>query len=255
MFSDTGMPALSPDVYRFLPGEPDIHVWFASLAIAPETIRLYETTLSADEVARAASYRMSVHRSRFIAARGMLRVLAAQYLRVDPRQVEFRYGRNGKPEIATLPIHFNLSHAGDVGVFAFTQTAPVGIDLEQVQVLPEMADIARLNFSRREADSILALPAQEQAKAFFHCWTRKEALVKAVGEGLAMALSSFSVSVDEPAVLLDYPAERNEKEAWSLFHFDLYESYVGAVAIRDRLSAIRLRPFRGAAGDGSGVAG
>jgi 4'-phosphopantetheinyl transferase len=184
-----------------------------------------------------------MHRSRFIAARAILRTLAAGYLDLAPGDVEFCYGKNGKPEIAHLPLHINVSHSDDQGVFAFTQIAPLGVDLEHVRPVPEMLDIAHRFFSPSEAAAISAVPEPERTVAFFRCWTRKEAFIKSTGVGLSFALDRFAVSLDESAALLYVEPDAAEASEWSLFHLAPEEGYVGALAIRRRAGALAIMPF------------
>lgn len=233
-----------PSSDQFVLTSAGIHVWSASLAISPETHGTYQLVLSDDELERAARFRFDIHRSRFTAARAILRTLAAGYLGLAPGDVEFCYGMNGKPEIAGAPFYFNASHSEDQGLFAFTQIAPLGVDLEHVRPVSEMVDIAGRFFSPREAAAILALPARERTVAFFRCWTRKEAFIKATGEGLSFALDRFAVSLDESAALLCVEPDTAEASEWSLFHLDPEEGYIGALAIRHRRDTLSIQRAR-----------
>jgi 4'-phosphopantetheinyl transferase len=217
------LPALQPS---------DIHVWFADLDTVSELIGGQWKVLSEDERERASRFHFDIHRSRFIAARAALRTLLGMYLERTPRQLTFIYGANGKPTLSGHPMHFNVSHSEAGGLFAFTRLAPVGADLERVRPVPDMMQIARLFFSPLEARALLAVPTKERTDAFFRCWTRKEALIKATGDGLSCTLDSFAVSLGESASVLEVEGDPGAASEWSLYHLAPSAGYVGSVAIQ-----------------------
>ena len=183
-----------------------------------------------DEKSRAARFRFARDRNHFIAARGILRELLGGYLHRSPAELEFDYGPSGKPALRTegpsSPVRFNLSHSHGLAVYAFALGREVGIDLEPIR--PDFAadDIAGRYFSTRELNELRALPPELRPEGFFLCWTRKEAYVKARGEGLQIPLDSFSVSLTpgEPEVL-----ESADSSRWSLRSFEPAPRYVAAV--------------------------
>jgi 4'-phosphopantetheinyl transferase len=210
-----------------------IHVWFSDLDVEFErNAARFESLLSKDERERAASFHFDIHRSRYVAARAKLRLLLAGYLGRRADDLTFVYGINGKPELDGKPLHFNVSHSEAGGLFAFTCTAPVGVDLERVRALPDMLQIARRFFSPAEAAAILEVPEEERTTAFFRIWTRKEAFIKATGEGLSCPLDCFDVSPGEPPAVLRVAGDSAAPKAWTLHHIAPAAGYLGAVAIR-----------------------
>lgn len=163
----------------------EVHVWKARLDLDPEELSRLAQTLSTDEQARAARYRFEVHRRRFIAARGCLRRLLAQYLGCQAAAVRFRYGPSGKPAVVSeADLRFNVSHSDDVALYAFAQGREVGIDVERIREARGWERIAGRYFTPGECALLDAVPPALRAAAFFQLWTRKEAYLKARGEGL-----------------------------------------------------------------------
>lgn len=186
----------------------EIHVWQSCLVVDSSSQSLLRSHLSEDENERAARFKFDRDRDRFITARGTLRALLARYLRKQPRDLQFLLGRAGKPALAPESaggtLSFNLSHSQDVAVFAFGWNRNIGVDVERVRPDVGYEDIAHHHFSGREIQSLAALPPQQRVEAFFLCWTRKEAYIKAGGSGLQVPLDSFDVSLEPgtPARLL-----------------------------------------------------
>jgi 4'-phosphopantetheinyl transferase len=224
----------------------EVHVWRAELALDPADFIKLQETLAPDERERAARFRFLKDRQRFIAARGVLREVLARYLNQDPARLEFCYGPSGKPTLAAGmgagELRFNLSHSHGLALYAITRRREIGVDLEYVR--PQLAEeqIAERFFSRHEVEALRALPASIQPEAFFHCWTRKEAYIKARGEGLAVPLDSFDVSLapGEPPALLSVRSDPREAARWSLETLSPGSGYVGAVAAEGSDWSIRL---------------
>jgi 4'-phosphopantetheinyl transferase len=169
----------------------EVHSWCVNLDVPPETSAGLYATLSADERNRCARLRFARDRRRFIAARGVLRDLLGRYLGARPGQIRFVYNAFGKPELSRefgSRLRFNLSHSADLALIAITTDAAIGVDIEYIQPRPEYAEIARSVFSAAEVDELERLPSHLYAQAFLRCWTKKEAYVKARGEGLALGL-------------------------------------------------------------------
>jgi len=201
----------------------EIHVWTAGLALPPHVIETLAETLAPDERARVARFVFPEHRSRSIAARGLLRRLLGRYLNRDPGSIRIAYGEHGKPGLEGSELSFNLSHSADLVVFALSADGPVGIDAERVEANSDHLEIAKRHFSASEISALESVPATELPEAFFRTWTRKEAFVKARGEGLSIALDSFSA-------LGDAFRPKLSVEGWSLVDLVLAPGYVGAVA-------------------------
>lgn len=206
-------------------------MWFARLERTPARLTRMRTILNAEEIARADRFYMDVHRNRFIAARAMLRDLLAGYLGQPPEAIRFAYNEWGKPSLApgfaALDLRFNLSHSQDLAMYAFVLERDVGVDLEVIRAETANERVAESFFSRREVETLRALPREDQAEAFFNCWTRKEAYVKARGQGLSIELASFDVSLvpGEEAKLL-----RGDDVDWSLASFNPEHGCVAAMA-------------------------
>jgi 4'-phosphopantetheinyl transferase len=209
----------------------EIHVWHAELDREENFLRQLGATLSLEERARADRFHFANDRNRFVAARGLLRELLGKYLQQAPAALEFSYGQHGKPALAgkeaSSGLCFNLSHSAGLAVYAIAKERNLGVDVEHVR--PESAgdEIAQRYFSAREVSDLRTLPPEERVAGFFHCWTRKEAYLKATGMGLQIPLDSFSVSVlpAKPAQFLGGVDPR-----WHMDAFHPVEGYVAAVA-------------------------
>lgn len=205
-------------------------MWQAALDREEEFLCQLEATLSLEEKARANRFHFANDRNRFVAARGVLRELLGQYLQQAPAALEFSYGRHGKPVLAgkeaSSGLCFNLSHSAGLAVYAIAKGRNLGIDTEHVRPASAGDDIAQRYFSTREVNDLRTLPPEERVAGFFHCWTRKEAYLKATGMGLQIPLDSFSVSVlpAKPAQFLGGVEAR-----WHMDAFRPAEGYVAAV--------------------------
>lgn len=215
-----------------------VHVWRATLDQPPERLLQLKKWLSEDEFERAGRFHFQHDRDHFIAARGGLRDILSRYLVVGASDLNFLYSPYGKPqlvdEINDLGLHFNVSHSHGLALFALTRGRQVGVDVEFMRA--DLADegIARRFFSTREVRALLSLPVEVRSQAFFTCWTRKEAYIKAVGEGLSMPLDRFDVTLvpGEPAQLLETRPDQSEAQQWQLFELDPGDGYIAAVAVR-----------------------
>lgn len=215
-----------------------VHVWRATLDQPPERLLQLKKWLSEDELERADRFHFQHDRDHFIAARGGLRDILSRYLVLGASDLNFLYSPYGKPqlvdEINDLGLHFNVSHSHGLALFALTRGRQVGVDVEFMRA--DLADegIARRFFSTREVRALLSLPVEVRSQAFFTCWTRKEAYIKAVGEGLSMPLDRFDVTLvpGEPAQLLETRPDQSEAQQWQLFGLDPGDGYIAAVAVR-----------------------
>ena len=195
-----------------------------------------EKTLSVDESDRANRFHFPKDRQNFIVARGILRTILGCYLKIKPERLHFCYGKYGKPELAPVDgpvkINFNLSHSGGLALYAFANDRKVGIDVESIHTDLEYDEIAARFFSPSEISAFKNLPLYVKPEAFFNCWTRKEAYVKAIGNGLSWPLDQFDVSLvpGEPATLLQTRGDPTEASRWSLVHLQPKTGYVAAIA-------------------------
>jgi 4'-phosphopantetheinyl transferase len=224
----------------FTSGEVDLY-WLP--LDQPESIRRsLAALLSADEQARASRFVFDRHRHEYIVCRGMLRQLLSGYLGAPARDIRFAYGERGKPALATTsstPVEFNVSHAAGVAVFAFAGI-PVGVDVESLDRTVDCQELASRFFSSEESEQVLAQPPAERTEAFLNCWTRKEAYIKAIGDGLACPLDSFAVTLGpaEPARMKWIAGDQAER--WQMEAFRPADGYVGAVAIQAPTMMLRI---------------
>jgi 4'-phosphopantetheinyl transferase len=210
------------------------------LDVDPASVRALTDLLSTDETERASRFVFERDRRRFIVARASLRQLLAARLGVRPQAVEFSYGLRGKPALAprfsASDLRFNLSHSGSLAVVALADGCELGVDVEEVRALPDATDVAARFFSRRENEAYLALEARDRPQGFFNCWTRKEAFIKALGDGLYHPLDRFDVTLapGEPAKILRVEDTPGERCGWTLHSFTPGPGFVGAVAVRSQ---------------------
>jgi 4'-phosphopantetheinyl transferase len=211
-----------------------VHLWRANLALSTPEIEKLSASLSADEMVRANRFRFVHHRHRFIAARGILRQLLGNYLKVNPCSLTFTYSDRGKPRLATdLALQFNISHSEAYALLGFTLDHLIGVDLEYQKPMTDAVKIAQRFFSPREFKILEATPPKEQAQLFFRFWTAKEAYLKAIGTGLSGSLAEVEVVIDEsqPRYLLSLSAAHPEDTPWSLYPCSPETNYLGAIAI------------------------
>lgn len=223
----------------------------ARLDLGPEAVRAAAALLSAVEQRRAGRFAFDRDRRRFVVARAGLRELLAARLGIRPESVELMNGPHGKPALAREfcrgNLRFNLSHSGDVAVYAISRGREIGVDVEAVRVMPDGDDIAARFFSVRENETYRGLDARDRPLGFFQCWTRKEAFIKALGDGLYHPLDSFDVSLapGEPAQILRAGNIAGEHCGWQLFSFAPLAGFIAAVVIEDPTrKRIALRPLR-----------
>ncbi|HWY21016.1 MAG TPA: 4'-phosphopantetheinyl transferase superfamily protein [Candidatus Acidoferrum sp.] len=224
---------------RALP-EDEVHLWRADLEALRGDESRWQKLLSADELARSARFHFARDRQRFVASRALLRSILASYLATDPNSLNFSYSKKEKPFLgpADAPgnVTFNLSHSGETALFAFTRGREIGVDVEQLRHDFDLEAIARRFFSLQERNQLAALPADEKIEAFFRCWTRKEAYIKATGDGLSLPLSQFDVSLaaGEKAALLATRPDGSEAGQWLLREVPAGSGYVAALCVRGK---------------------
>src|SRR5690606_18866169 len=192
-------------------------------------------TLSADEQDRAARFRFDRDRDVYRAVRGALRTLAAAYLGRHPAELAFGYADKGKPYLTApprAPPCFNVSHTRELALLAFARDRAVGVDVERQHVVDDLRGLARTSFSPHEYAAFCALPPDAQPAAFFACWSRKEAFIKATGEGVSQ-LADFDVSIraDEPARLLRAPGPPPGHARWSILDLPAIPGYAAALVV------------------------
>jgi 4'-phosphopantetheinyl transferase len=220
-------------------GATDVHVWAAHLDVCPEALAGLAAILDEAESARATRFRFERHRNRFIAARGVLRSILGTYLDYAPDELQFEYGAKGKPALtgrfAESSLSFNVAHSEDLALVAVTHIGPIGVDVEQVRPMADADQLVARFFSPRENAQFHTLTADQKAVAFFNLWTRKEAWLKATGEGIAHSLNQVEVPFlpSEPATLLALPQCSDSSLRWALRELLPAPGFVGAVALPD----------------------
>jgi 4'-phosphopantetheinyl transferase len=227
------------------PGIGEIHVWNASLNQPGSLFYMLFQTLSEDECRRAQGFRFKQHRNRFICCHGILRIILANYLNVDPVQLQFRYEDNGKPGLvntfSTGPLFFNLSYSEGTAVYAFSKDGEIGVDVEQIRDIPEMKQIVGRYFSAAEKAIFYSLLENERREAFFNWWTRKEAFIKATGDGLSYPLNGFDVSLTpgEQPRLMSIAGDTNTASRWSIQTIRPGEGFIGALAFKGQIKKVK----------------
>ena len=227
----------SPPKTLVLPNNA-VHVWRAALHVSASELRTFGDTLAVDERARAERFYFQKHREHFIVGRGLLRDILSRYLDRKPDQLGFCYNAYGKPaltaETGAEGLCFNLSHSHGIALYALTRGREIGVDIEYFRPDVEAEKLAERFFSPREATVLRALPEHLRKEGFFNCWTRKEAYIKAEGQGMSIPLSTFDVSLTpgEPAALLRTENHPQKTAHWSLQALNPKPGYAAALAVK-----------------------
>jgi 4'-phosphopantetheinyl transferase len=231
-----GFPPRSPDAGLALE-TGEIHVWSVHLDPSPSEVTRLGRLLAEDEWARANRFRFEQHRRQYVVGRGVLRTLLGAYLGERPEAIRFRYGPRGKPflepPLDAGALQFNLSNSSEMALVGLVTGAEIGVDIEYRKPMPDCEQISERFFSASERQVLRGIPGPRKEEAFFNCWTRKEAYLKAVGEGLAAPLDSFDVTLapGDPPRMLTLEGDPARAARWFFHHLLPAEGYVGAVAI------------------------
>ena len=216
----------------------EVHVWRFALDLDAALLDGLRETLAEDEIRRADRFHFEKDRRHFIAGRGTLRILLAAYLARQPQEICFAYGNYGKPLLATEnggnDLRFNLTHSHGLALLALTRGRDIGVDVERIRDMERDGEpLAERFFSPCESAALRSLSPELRREAFFRCWTRKEAYIKAHGQGLSLPLDQFDVSLhpDEPAELLATRPDPDEARRWSMHGLMPEEGYVGALVV------------------------
>ena len=216
----------------------EVHIWHAQVddASCTDIARLAQV-LSQDEKDRAGRFRFEKNRNEFIFNRATLRILLASYLRAAASELCFTYSSYGKPYLAApesaRALAFNLAHTEGMLVLAFAWERKIGVDIENIRKDLEVEEIAERFFSPAERRALRDAPPEDRHEAFFRCWTRKEAYIKARGEGLSHPLHEFDVSVipQDTAALLATRPDPTEARRWLLRELPAGSGYIAALAV------------------------
>lgn len=226
--------------------DDEIHVWVVDMRASESQCALHTRWLDQHEMERASRIPNLEKRRSFLVAHGVLRGLLGRYLECDPGTIELASDPEGKPKLA-LPegMHFNMTHSAEWAAFAFSSNCMVGVDLEKVRALPGLPAIIRRVLCAEEAAELMLLSECDRERAFFCCWTRKEAYSKAIGTGLLTGFDKFCVAVhpDQPARMIHIGFDAAAAAAWTIDDLPMPPGYAGALAypgLRRRLSIKRV---------------
>lgn len=225
----------------------EIHVWYVSLDQQVSRLQRMESILSVDERMRAERYHFKRDRNRFVISHGILRTIIGWYLNIEAGKLQFCYGKHGKPALADTfgngRICFNSSRSEGLALYAFARDRAIGVDIENIRDIYEMEQIAERIFSEKEKSFFHSLPESKKKEAFFNCWTRKEAVVKAIGDGFHLPFNRFDVSLSraEPARLLAIQGDTAKASKWHLEDLKTFSGFVAACVVE---GGCRIRSYQ-----------
>jgi len=224
---------------RAVPNIPGVvRVWHWPLDVSALEVADFRKVLSPDELERAERYRFDRHRNEFISTRAVLRMVLASYTAQSAGSLSFDYSAQGKPALKNGPpdLRFNVSHTEGLAVLAVVRDREIGVDAEKIRPQPDAQKLAKRFFSVREHRFLEKLSGDELQRAFFRCWTHKEAYIKAKGEGLSLPLHAFDVSLeeDQPAALVGTRPDPTEAGRWTLCDLSVGQGYAAALAVAVR---------------------
>ncbi|MCH6255174.1 4'-phosphopantetheinyl transferase superfamily protein [Puniceicoccaceae bacterium K14] len=223
----------SPLLKAARPLDDEVHIWYADL----DSTNLKSDFLASDEEERRSRFKFDIHRERFSKSRNILRFLLGSYLSQHPTEIRFAYAAKGKPQLEGFNrLNFNISHSDSHFIAAFSTGSEIGVDIEGRRPPRDEAQLVNRFFHEKERVEYSSLPPELKTQAFYNGWTRKEALIKAHGDGLQIPLDSFQVSLDPRTpcqILSKAPAFIEKSSSWSLV--DISQSsqeYTAALAAK-----------------------
>ena len=222
-----------------------VHLWRVELDVGAEAEARLLEGLAADELTRAESFTGPQARRRFVVARGTLRMLLGDLLDERPRSLRIEAGPGGKPRLvdAEPQLHFNVSHSGDLALICIAEEFEVGVDLEQLRPVPSAVEIAKRRFAPEEARFVEEGDGSDVARRFLLCWTRKEALAKAIGSGLSFDLRSFAVPLEEPGGIVSLGSpDSGLGQQWRIVDVPLGDGHIAALALPSHREEIDVVP-------------
>lgn len=259
----TARPDAPPAVWRPPPAQlvldaNDVHVWRSSRVVDAMALGALGGTLSPDERQRAGRFHFQRDQQDFVSARGALRDILGRYLGMRPEHVRFAYSSLGKPSLSDDMdadwLHFNVSHSRGIALCAVARDREVGVDIEHIRDDIERADIAARFFSRDEQSALVGLPSGRRLEAFFDCWTRKEAFIKALGDGLSHPLESFTVSLAPGKASLVHQTDASGTPSlWSVEALAPGHGFASALAVSGAVRAVHCWQWEGAPSSRAGA--
>ena len=215
----------------------EVHLWLISIIALEDRLKDLSNLLSEEEIKRAKRFHFEKDQKRYIATRSMLRKILSDYCQSEPEAQKFGSNQYGKPYLRDNGwLRFNISHSGDKILFGFTRNRELGVDIEYIKPFKNAHQIVERYFSDHEKAQFKSLPEHMKNKAFFSCWTRKEAYIKALGKGMSLPLDEFTVDFwpGTSACLLDTQHDIGQKERWTLQEIQVGENYVAAVSVEGK---------------------
>ncbi|MFS4467938.1 4'-phosphopantetheinyl transferase family protein [Maribacter sp. 2210JD10-5] len=216
----------------------ELIIWTIDLSESKKGINFFNSILNKAEINKANAFRFDKDRDCYVITRGLLKTLLGFYWNKRPDQIELEYNSFGKPRLPSrYGLKFNVSHSQNFSVICFLKDAEVGIDIENCKRDINLMDLAENFFSKKEVENLKKLPFLERDRAFYRCWTRKEAFIKAEGSGLSFPLKQFAVSLDNDleAELLNTYWDEKSKDNWTLKSFVPAEGYLAAIATKGKI--------------------
>jgi 4'-phosphopantetheinyl transferase len=212
----------------------EVHIWRAPLTVTTPSENEYFAVLNPQERIRAERFHFPLHKRRFIAARGILRQLLSRYQKTAPDKVDFLYNPRGKPSLADVSLQFNVSHSHEIAVYALTKNSPIGVDIEKSE--KQFNDsVAERYLHPDEYAELNGLTDGLRAMEFYRIWARKEAVIKAIGDGMHIALNSFSTATKGQPINIVIAGEIS---SWHLRDFNAHADYQSAVVTQNAIDKI-----------------
>lgn len=232
---------ISPPSGRLQLDAGQVHLWRASLQPQTPVLERLNSFLSPPERNRAARFRFPKDQLRFTAARAILREILSRYTGCPPSELEFGYGPAGKPFLlnedgAPSELEFNLAHSHGLAFYGIARNASVGVDLERIRDGLDVEKLSARFFTPAEAELLRSLPEPQRRLAFFRAWTRKEAFLKALGQGLRAGLASCEVSLEAGSddTLISYSGDAQAPRRWRLLDVPVHPEFCAALAVENR---------------------
>lgn len=222
-------------------GDNVVHVWCADLLTAKKKFKKLSQYLAGNELLRAEKFYFEKDKINYIFSRGVLRNIISSYSGEHPKDIHFSYNQYGKPFLQGSNLSFNVSHSGNKILYAFTIAFSIGVDIESFKNNIDFLSIAKRFFSNNEYEKLCSIDPKWQQLAFYRCWTRKEAYIKAIGRGLHCPLTSFEVSLlpSEEPMLLRSEANQTNREIYKLVEILLDENYIASIATSNNFTHIK----------------
>ncbi len=231
------------DLFR---SDRSIQLWCVRVVPDPEPVARFEKLLEPEEVARGKAFRVERLRQNFVVIRGVLRVLLGRYLEDEPERIRLCSRSNGKPYVDhPRRIYFNVSHSDEIALLGFATDREIGVDVEKIRPKDDLFEVARRFFCPEELEDLMSVESSYRHQAFYACWTRKEAYLKATGDGLFTALDSFRVNLrpGDPVRLVHVNGSTADASKWMLHSLDHIPACAAALAYTGPATEVRVLPL------------